>query len=558
MSASPDDLDVTSLRHRRASHRWDRVSVGDFFERLTWSFPDREAIVARPGAFAHPVHERVTYRRADERANQVANALAARGLQPGDRVVMVCDNSVEAYLCKIGIAKAGMTCVPINPMLAPDVIAHLLGLTEPGFAIVDAELWPRMEAAFGRAGVAPGVTITIGGGPVGDSTDFLGFVEGMPVTEPDVEIHGDDVWEIIFTTGTTAMPKGVMITHTYSYFTAYSFALTQTRGVPLESDMRLCAFLPLIFHIADQSFTFPVWVSGGTLVMGRRFDAAAVAAAIDEERITTLYGGSPAMLADIADALEARPTPPSERRLRNAIYAWSAAPPALIDRLKALVGGEFLGVGILGQTEAMSSHRFPTDQFEEIFRATAPVQNYVGAPNPMLAADVVDDEGRSLAGSPGVPGEVVYRGPVITAGYYRDEAATREAFRGGWFHSGDTCAYDEHGLRIMLDRSKDIIKSGGENVSSLRVEAVLNEHPAVSRAAVVGLPHDHWGEAVTAFVILRPDGRASADELMAWARERLAGFESPKGVVFVDELPLAVGGKILKYKLRAEHAAHYG
>ena len=109
----------------------------------------------------------------------------------------------------------------------------------------------------------------------------------------------------------------------------------------------------------------------------------------------------------------------------------------------------------------------------------------------------------------------------------------------------------------MLDRSKDIIKSGGENVSSLRVEAVLNEHPAVSRAAVVGLPHDHWGEAVTAFVMLRPDGRASADELMAWARERLAGFESPKGVVFVDELPLAVGGKILKYKLRAEHAAHY-
>jgi acyl-CoA synthetase (AMP-forming)/AMP-acid ligase II len=181
----------------------------------------------------------------------------------------------------------------------------------------------------------------------------------------------------------------------------------------------------------------------------------------------------------------------------------------------------------------------------------------VGVPNPLVAADVVDEEGNSLRGTVGVPGEVVYRSPVLTAGYYKDEDATREAFRDGWFHSGDVCTYDEDGLRIMVDRSKDIVKSGGENVSSLRVESVLIQHPTVQKAAVVGLPHEHWGEAVTAFVVAAPGADPDADELVAFCRSKLAGFETPKGVQVVDELPVTVGGKVLKYKLRAANAAFY-
>jgi acyl-CoA synthetase (AMP-forming)/AMP-acid ligase II len=143
------------------------------------------------------------------------------------------------------------------------------------------------------------------------------------------------------------------------------------------------------------------------------------------------------------------------------------------------------------------------------------------------------------------------------SGYYRDEAATREAFRFGWFHSGDSCVYDDAGLRVMLDRYKDIVKTGGENVSSLRVEAVLGLHPGVAKSAVVGLPHPHWGEAVTAVVIRAPGDASTEAELIAHCRAALAGYETPKAVVFTDALPETVGGKVLKYKLRATHAAHY-
>jgi acyl-CoA synthetase (AMP-forming)/AMP-acid ligase II len=169
----------------------------------------------------------------------------------------------------------------------------------------------------------------------------------------------------------------------------------------------------------------------------------------------------------------------------------------------------------------------------------------------------MDETGAMLDGQPGVPGEAVYRSPAITAGYYRDLPATEHAFRHGWFHSGDSCVYDADGLRIMVDRYKDIVKTGGENVSSLRVEAVLQQHPAVRKAAVIGLPHGRWGEAVTAVVIAEPGVSPDGAELIAFCRERLAGFETPKQVVFVAALPETVGGKVLKYKLRDQFADTY-
>ena len=273
----------------------------------------------------------------------------------------------------------------------------------------------------------------------------------------------------------------------------------------LECDLRLCTFLPLIYHIADQIFSLPAFLSGGTLVMGRGYDPRAIAETLDEERITALWGGSPAMLTDLADELEADPSLDASA-MGMTIYGWTAAAPELVDRLKARCHPELVVCEILGQTEAISCSRFWPDKWPELFRETAPAQNYVGVPNPLLAADVVDEDGNSLRGTVGVPGEVVYRSPVVTPGYYKDEAATRQAFRGGWFHSGDVCTYDADGLRIMVDRSKDIVKSGGENVSSLRVEAVLFQHPHVQKSAVVGLPHEQWGEAVTAFVIARGRG----------------------------------------------------
>ena len=550
-------LDVTSLNQRRAVHRWERVSVGDILERLRWSVPDKEAIIGWAGAYASPEHERLSYAQADDLAGQVASGLLAQGLRAGDRVMLLCENSVEAYLTKIGIAKAGLVCVPVNPSLAPDVISHLIGLTEPAFAVVDAEAWPAAEKAFRDAGLVPGVTIPIGGDPVAGSVSFADFVAGQPATEPDTEIHGDDIWQILFTSGTTALPKGAMVSHHASHFAAYSFALTLTRGIRLECDLRLATFLPIIYHVADQVFTFPAFLSGGTLIIGRRPDPAQMAAAISREAVTALWGGSPAMAAALAGVLQADRLSYDPRSLRVMVYGWAALPPGVLASFKRMCGDEFTAVEIFGQTEAISCHRFWPDKWPEVYRRTAPEHNYVGIPNPLLESTVMDEMGTMLADQPGVPGEAVYRSPAITAGYYRDLPATEHAFRHGWFHSGDSCVYDGQGLRIMVDRYKDIVKTGGENVSSLRVEAVLSQHPGVRKAAVVGLPHERWGEAVTAIVVPDPAARPGADELIAFCRARLAGFETPKRVIFAEGLPETVGGKVLKYKLRRQHADAY-
>ncbi len=546
-------IDVINLHGRRAVNRWDRVSVGDALERLVWSYPDKEAIVGWAGAFGEEEFERLTYRQADQLANRIANGLLAQGMTPGDRVLLFCENSVEAFVSKIAIAKAGLVAVPLNPSLAPEVVAELLKKTKPAFSIVDAELWPRAEPPFAEAGLAPGITITIGGPAVPGSRTFGEFARDGSAAEPEVEIHGDDIWEILFTSGTTALPKGAMISHTSSMMGAYSFALTLTRGVHIECDLKLATFLPIIYHVADQVFTFPAFLSGGTLIIGRRPLAGEIAAAIHSERVTALWCGSPAMVNALAKALQDSPGTLDASSLKVVVYGWAALPPATLAYLKQRCGEELLAVEIFGQTECISCHRFWPDKWPDVYAATAPEHNYVGVPNPMLASVVVDAEGNSLEGTAMVPGEAVYRSPSMTAGYYLDQAATEEAFRGGWFHSGDSCVYDEAGLRVMVDRYKDIVKSGGENVSTIRVEAVLHQHPKVAKAAVIGLPDERWGEAVTAVVVPAGPELPGEAELIEFCRGRLAGFETPKRVIFTDALPETVGGKVLKYKLRQQY-----
>ena len=549
--ASP--VDVTSLHRRRATRRWERTSVGDLLERLTWSVPDQDAIVGREGAYADDRYARLTYRAADELANRVANGLLTRGLSRGDVVMMFCENSVEALVTKLAIAKAALVVAPVNPSMAPDMIASMVALTEPALAVVDAEAWPAAEQALTAAGVEVAFTIPFGGGPVAGSVTFGAFEAGQPSTEPDVEIHGDDIWEILFTSGTTASPKGVMISHSASYLCAYGFALSLTRGLRRESELRLGTGLPVIYHIGGQIFTFPAFLSGGTVVLARRPVPDELAEMVATEQITALWAGSPAMVGAIDATLTARPELHA-RSLGVIVYGWAALAPSVLASLKGHCGEELTVFEIFGQTESISCHRFWPDRWPELYAATAPQDNYVGIPSPLLASTVLGPLGEDLAGTPGVAGEAVYRSPSMMAGYYRDPAATAEAFRDGWFHSGDSCRYDHDGLRVMIDRYKDIVKTGGENVSSLRVESVLNQHPAVAKAVVIGLPHDRWGEAVTAVVVPADGTDPTEAELIAFCRETLAGYETPKGVVFVDALPETIGGKVLKYKLRASYA----
>ncbi len=526
------------------------MAVGDVLERISHSTPDKVAFIAAPEALADPRFQRLSYADADRVANGVANALLALGLNRSDRVAMLCENSVEAYLSKLGIAKAGLVAAPINPMMTNDVAEAMLAHVEASVAIVDGDLWPGAVSAFTSAGVAPVATIRAGGSAVvPGTTDFFDFTASDAESEPDVRIHGDDIWEIILTSGTTALPKAVMISHTYSYTAALGHALSYTRGLQFESDFRTCTFLPVIYHVGDHASVLSSLLCGGSVVFGRKPTGAATARAVTREQVTCLWAGSPQFLADLVRDVDADPMAYDLRSLTTIVYGWSTPAPGLVKSIERVCGDVSM-IGLFGQTEAIACHRFSPSRWPEKFLRTAPEVNHIGLPIGLLGATIVDEDGEPLRDRPGQAGEAVYRSPAMTSGYFRNPEATEAAFRGGWFHSGDSCMFDEQGLRIMVDRYKDIVKSGGENVSTLRVEAVLLQHPSVNSVGVIGLPDDRWGEAVTAVVTATAGHVVDEAAVIAFCRERLAGFETPKRIVVLEEMPVTVGGKVLKYRLR--------
>lgn len=541
-------IDVESFRNRRNDDRWNRTAVGDIIERVTWSEPDKVALVTTADCVVNPAYQRVTYRQANSLVNRVANALLARHPEPAARIAMLCDNSTEAWLSKIAIAKAGLVAAPINVMMAPDVIADCLEHVGAREAIVDQAQWAKLGEALARRGIVP--IMAIGTKPDYPVPGFDAFIAGFDDREPDVRIHGDDIWEVLFTSGTTARPKAVMISHNYSYLTAYSHLVTYSRGLEHESDLRHATFTPMVFHIGDHACIFPALLAGGTAIIGRKPEGPIMAETITRERVTCLFGGSPQFVESLIRAVQDAPFAYSLDSLTVMYFGWAPLSPGSLSAFYRLCRPGLKVYEIIGQTEAVVCHRFHIDRYPAMYLREAPGVNHVGKPSPLLASTVVDGDNQDLRGQPGVQGEAVYRSPAMFSGYYRDKKATEEAFAGGWFHSGDSFTYHDDEVRLMVDRYKDIVKSGGENVSSIRVEAVLQQHPQVARAAVVGIPDDRWGEAVTACVIPTTPGQFDEQAVIAFARERLAGFETPKRIVLVDEFPTTVGGKILKYKLR--------
>ena len=544
------EIDIENFRGRRNDQRWNRVSVGDVIERITWSLPDKECLIATPEATVNPLHARVTYAQANSLINRVANGLLAMDIAPAARVAMLVENSVEAWLTKIAIAKAGMVAAPVNIMMAPDVLIDCLERVGAKFVIADARQWEKHGDALIASGLAP--IMMIGGSDNGKTPSFDDFIAGQSADEPDVTIHGDDIWEVLFTSGTTGRPKAAMISHTYTYMCAMSQILSMTRGLEHEQDLRHATFTPMTFHIGDHLMVFGPLMAGGTVIMGSKPDGQEMAQACSDEGVTCLFGGSPQFVEGLISECQENPGAYDLSTVSSMFYAWAPLKPETLKAFEALTRPNLVCWELIGQTECLAPHRFFVNQHRELFEATAPAMNYVGVPVPLLGSAVMDEQGNDLRDQPDVHGEAVYRSPAIFSGYYGDQEATEEALRGGWMHSGDTFTYDEQGQRIMVDRYKDMVKSGGENVSSIRVEAVLHQHRSIQRAAVIGVADDTWGEMVTACVILVPDHDLDEAEVIAFARERLAGFETPKRIIAVDSFPETVGGKILKYKLRAE------
>ena len=541
-------IDVENFRNRRNNARWNRVSVGDVIERMTWNEPGKVAFVATPEATVDPAYARVTYSEANDVINRVANALLALNLPRASRIAMLCDNSNEAWLAKVGVAKAGLVAAPINVMMASDVIAEALQRVGAQHAIVDQALWEPLEGTLAPANIRP--IVSIGGPPQGRIPNFEEFMSEHGSDEPDVEIHGDDIWQVLFTSGTTAKPKAVMISHTSTYMAAYSKALTMTRGLSHESEIRLGVFTPMVFHIGDQLCVFGPLVCGGTVIIGRKPQGPEMARAITDEKVTCLFGGSPQFVESLITEVQSKPEEYDLSSLGVMWFGWAPLAPASLAAFQELCGPQLKVYEMIAQTEAIAGHRFFIDRHLDMYLREAPAINHVGKPSPIMGATVMDETGQDLRDKPGVAGEAVYRTPAMFSGYYRDLEATQEAVRGDWFHSGDSFVYGQDQIRLMVDRYKDIVKSGGENVSSIRVESVLQQHPTVIRAAVIGLPDDRWGEMVTACILKAPNTQFEEKALIGFARERLAGFETPKRIVVMDEFPTTVGGKVLKYKLR--------
>ncbi|HOG91301.1 MAG TPA: AMP-binding protein [Smithella sp.] len=544
-------FDVTSLFNRRADNRWDRVALGDALERMTWSYPNQEALISWEGAYADKENERLTYRQCNDKANKFANALLEKGLKRGDKVMCFGLNSAEHFLAQAGIAKAGLVLVPVNVMIAPDVIDYIVKQVKPNFLIVDAQLYPRAEKVFKENRVDVGVTIPIGGGVVPGSVSFKDFIDGKSTKEPDVTIHGDDIYQIMYTSGTTAWPRGVMLSHLYMYWVSISHAMTMSRGagVLTELDYRHGNYYPF-FHIASQGMIWSSLMIGGTSLISRMPDAKVICESITREKLTAVFGG-PIDYSRIADLYEQNPGKYDASTLRVCPCGWGPIPPSVDKRLRKIFGQDLIILSYDGQTECVFDTRGWHHKFYETYEKNSPALNYLGVSHAFFATRIMDNKGDACP--TGVPGEKVMQSPGMMAGYYQNEEETKKVFQYGWFHGGDACQYDENGLMILVDRFKDVIKSGGENVSSMRVENTIVTHPKVEMAAVFGVPHERWGESVVAAVVQKKGEVVSEKEILDHCRKKLAGFETPKKVVFVDQLPISVGTKIKKFELREKY-----
>lgn len=541
-------MNVFDLRGRRATDRSNRVSMGDIFERVRWHDPDRVVLKFWEGAVENPDYQQLTTQVADDTANQYANALKAEGIEPGSIVMLVCENSAEAILTKIGLAKAGVTVAPVNPNLGADVIRELIALCEPRGLVVDAEFLPRIEPLAQSFGMTVLHQIAVGGKQAGHRC-FADFVQGHSVAEPEVAIHGDDIWQLLFTSGSTATPKGVMVSHTNTMFTALSFNGVGMNGIAYESDLCMASFLPVIYHVGD-GIIYGTIMSGGHAVIGRRFNPLSVAQAIDAKSITCLWAGAPQAIDAVCAEFEKNPQLRADS-LRTMMFGWAPMSPQLHARTKRVLGEQTRCIEIIGMTEVCCAHRFWIDKHQDLFNRTAPQENYVGQPHDLMPTMIADKDGKPIPRGSDAVGEAAYRSPALMAGYYKKPKETAEALKGQWFHGGDAFKWGESGQRILTDRFKDIVKTGGENVTSIRVEAAIGLHPGVLKTAIVGLPHERWGEAVTAFVVPKPGAQPTPEELLIFAKERLAPFEIPKKVLLMEQLPETVGGKVQKHKLRA-------
>ncbi len=474
----------------------------------------------------------VTYRAMEDWAAALATGLHARGVGAGDVVGLLSYNNIEFLATIFAANYLGAIAMPINWRLAAPELRFILEHSQARALVCDDALVELAnEATSDLHGDLLRVCIS-----TEDFADWERFADLGAASAPPAraQVQGDDLHRLMYTSGTTGRPKGVMLTHAnlawknYAHITEFGF----TAG-----DVGL-ACGPLYHVGALDLITTTMIAVGATTIIPRAFDAESVVDEIERSRVTSVWT-APAMVRAILDV------PGIEERdlssVRLIIAGGEKMPIPYIERLRGAFPSAWFA-DAYGLTETVSGDTFLDRE------STLSKLGSVGRPCQYVEVDIWDEHGASVP--PGERGEVVLRGPKVFKGYWRDPDATRAAFAGGWFHTGDIGLKDDDGYLYIVDRLKDMIVSGGENIASSEVERVLYEHESVVEVAVVGRPDDRWGEVPVAYVVLSSAATTTPEELIEHCRQQLARFKVPKEVMLVDALPRNPSGKVLKRELR--------
>jgi acyl-CoA synthetase (AMP-forming)/AMP-acid ligase II len=499
-------------------------TLGEFIEYHARQTPERLALVHGERS--------ITFGEYDAAANRVANGLLAAGVGAGDRIGFLGLNSPDFYLALIGTAKTPATFTPFNWRLAAAELAQLIIDSEVKLVFVERALETLWKQAVALSGAAAEIVWF-------DEVDTIeARYSNLPGTRPDAFISEEAAAIQLYTSGTTGVPKGVMLTH---------------GGF---NRMRLCEHLepaydwregdifvnPLPnFHLLSIGIAFQCLYNGVAVSIVRQFDPGLVCDVIQRDR-PTLLTLTPTMLQMLLDHPRAADTDFTSIRLT--LYAGSPISLGLIRRAIERMPGKFMQ--FYGTTEANGAFSILRPEEHDLEREE--VLQSCGRPLPLIEFRIVDAQGKEVA--EGEAGELVVRSPAITSGYWKQPEVTARAFDHGWYHTGDVARRNADGLYFIVDRLKDMIVSGGENIYCAEVENVLSIHPAVAAAAVIGIPDPRWGEAVLACVVARPGSVVCESELIAHARCQLAGYKVPKRVVFMESFPLVATGKVSKKDLR--------
>lgn len=481
--------------------------------RLAALWPERVALVTPDDG------KRYTYGDLATRANALARGLTELGVGKGDRIATLMHNGVEMVDLLFACGLVGAILVPLNWRLSAREIGQLVEDTEPSIVVASAEFFDLARSAVPDVRLVP--------------ESALDELMESGTSRPGVDVRLDDPWLILYTGGTTGVPKGAVLTHGSILWNAINTVVSWGMG---EGDVGP-NFTPM-FHTGGWNvFTLPLFLVGGRVILPKRFDPAQALRIVEEERPTLLFF-VPTMFQIVAEQPEFALTDFSS--LKWTISGGAPLPDPVYRLWKDKVRVFKQGYGL---TEA-GPNNFATSDLDALEKHGTTV----GKPTFFVRMRIVDGEGNDVPD--GEPGELLIAGPHMCAGYWRRPDATAAAIRDGWLHTGDVARRDEDGFFSIVDRKKDMIISGGENIFPTEVEAVLYEHPAVRECAVVGVPDETWGEAVTAVVSCKAGETCTEAELREHMRINLARYKVPKTFIFVDDLPKNAAGKILRTEAR--------